>query len=162
MCASCFVLYFPVTCNPSREVTLPNIGVPHYMGVPHRVTYPYPLRYSGDSLMQSASEAGSYLRLMDSCITRLKAQGPSRTCNESKEEEEGERTALIWTRLTKLFTLHLSSPLNYLKFMLKPFQRAKHTKCGGLAMLSNVRFSHILKRGGFIQKCAAVPRRARI
>ena len=28
---------------------------------------------------------GSYLRLIDSCITQLKAQGPSRTCNESKE-----------------------------------------------------------------------------
>ena len=33
-------------------------------------------------------EAGSYLRLIDSCMTQLKAQGPSRTCNESKEEEE--------------------------------------------------------------------------
>ena len=33
------------------------------------------------------TEAGSYLRLIDSCITQLKAQGPSRTCNESKEEE---------------------------------------------------------------------------
>ena len=32
--------------------------------------------------------SGSYLRLIDSCITQLKAQGPSRTCNESKEEEE--------------------------------------------------------------------------
>jgi hypothetical protein len=29
----------------------------------------------------------SYLRLIDSCITPLKAQGPSRTFNESKEEE---------------------------------------------------------------------------
>ena len=29
------------------------------------------------------------LRLIDSCITQLKAQGPSRTCNESKEEEGG-------------------------------------------------------------------------
>ena len=38
--------------------------------------------------MCSGSEAGSYLRLIDSCITQLKAQGPSRTCNESKEEEE--------------------------------------------------------------------------
>ena len=28
-----------------------------------------------------------YLRLIDSCITQLEAQGPSRTCNESKEEE---------------------------------------------------------------------------
>jgi len=35
-------------------------------------------------------EAGSFLRLIDSCITQLKAQGPSRTCNESKEEEEEE------------------------------------------------------------------------
>ena len=31
---------------------------------------------------------GSYLRRIDPCITQLKAQGPSRTCNESKEEEE--------------------------------------------------------------------------
>ena len=34
------------------------------------------------------TDAGSYLRLIDSCITQLKAQGPSRTCNESKEEEK--------------------------------------------------------------------------
>jgi len=33
------VLHCPVTCNPSRAVTLPNIGVPHYIGVPHRVTF---------------------------------------------------------------------------------------------------------------------------
>ena len=37
--------------------------------------------------MCSGSEAGSYLRLIDSCITQIKAQEPSRTCNESKEEE---------------------------------------------------------------------------
>ena len=30
----------------------------------------------------------SYLRRIDSCITQLKAQGPPRTFNESKEEEE--------------------------------------------------------------------------
>ena len=30
----------------------------------------------------------AYLRLIDSCITQLKAQGPARTCNEGKEEEE--------------------------------------------------------------------------
>ena len=35
-----------------------------------------------------STETGSYFRLIDSCITQLKAQGPSRTCNESKEEEE--------------------------------------------------------------------------
>ena len=34
------------------------------------------------------TEAGSYSMLIDSCITQLKAQGPPRTCNESKEEEE--------------------------------------------------------------------------
>ena len=38
--------------------------------------------------MCSGSEAGSYLRLIDSCITQLKAQRPSRTCNEFKEEEK--------------------------------------------------------------------------
>ena len=31
---------------------------------------------------------GSYLRIIHSCITQLKAQRPSKTCNESKEEEE--------------------------------------------------------------------------
>ena len=36
------------------------------------------------------SEADSYLRLIDSCITQLKAQRPSRTCNKCKEEEEEE------------------------------------------------------------------------
>ena len=36
--------------------------------------------------VRSGSEAGSYLRLIDGCITQLKAQGPSRNCNERKEE----------------------------------------------------------------------------
>jgi len=31
---------------------------------------------------------GYKIGLTDSCITHLKAQGPSMTCNESKEEEE--------------------------------------------------------------------------
>jgi len=34
-------LYFPVTCNPSKVVTLPNIGILQCIGVPHRVTCPY-------------------------------------------------------------------------------------------------------------------------
>jgi len=38
----------------------------------------------------SSKLENSYLRLIDSCITQLKAQGPSRTSNESKEEEEEE------------------------------------------------------------------------
>ena len=37
--------------------------------------------------LRSTLNPGSYLRLIDSCITQLKAQGPSRTCNECKEEE---------------------------------------------------------------------------
>jgi len=41
--------------------------------------------------MCSGTEAGSYLRLIDSCITQLEAQGPSRTCNESKEGEKKQR-----------------------------------------------------------------------
>ena len=39
------------------------------------------------SEMCCGEEEGSYCRLLDSCITQLKAQGPSRTCNESKEAE---------------------------------------------------------------------------
>ena len=36
------------------------------------------------------TEAGSYSRLVDSCITHLKAQGPSRTIHESRQEGEEE------------------------------------------------------------------------
>ena len=41
VCCMLLSLYFPVTCNPTRAVTLPNIGVPLYIGVPRRVTYLY-------------------------------------------------------------------------------------------------------------------------
>jgi len=34
------------------------------------------------------TETSSYSGRIDSCITQLKAPGPSRACNESKEEEE--------------------------------------------------------------------------
>ena len=37
------------------------------------------------------AEAGSHLRRIDSCITQLEAQGPARTCNESKEEEKKKK-----------------------------------------------------------------------
>ena len=43
----------------------------------------YPMRQD-----VGGSEAGSVLRRIDSCITQFKAQGPSRACKESKEEEE--------------------------------------------------------------------------
>ena len=38
--------------------------------------------------MFSREALAAQVRLIDSCITQLKAQGPSRTCNESREEEE--------------------------------------------------------------------------
>ena len=41
VCVMVLSLHFPVTCNSSRAVTLPKIGVPQYIGDPHRVTYPY-------------------------------------------------------------------------------------------------------------------------
>jgi len=47
------------------------------------------------------TEAGSYSRLIDSCITQLKAQGPFRTCNESKDEEEE-----VSTQSALAFDLH--------------------------------------------------------
>ena len=41
------------------------------------------------------TEAGSYLRFIDFLfITQLKAQGPSRFCNESKEAEGGSTTVM--------------------------------------------------------------------
>ena len=40
-------------------------------------------------------EADSYMRLTDSCITQLKSQRPSRTCNESKEEEDIAEHAML-------------------------------------------------------------------
>jgi len=49
---------------------------------------PEDLEGLNDTTMHEPCVAGSYLRLIDSCITQLKAQGPSRTCNESQEEEK--------------------------------------------------------------------------
>ena len=53
--------------------------------------------------LSEITEAGSYLRLVDSCITQLNAEGP-RTCDESKEEEEvfreGTRDTVLDNPLT--------------------------------------------------------------
>jgi len=61
----------------------------------------------------SYSQVSGGLGLIDSCITQLKAQGPSRTCNESEEEdEEGFRGVLFEALLlvvSLLFSLLLSS-----------------------------------------------------
>ena len=39
-------------------------------------------------IRSSVSEAGPRLKLKDSCISQLKVQGPSGTCNESQEDEK--------------------------------------------------------------------------
>ena len=53
--------------------------------------------YSGRDCVKSLrSSYTGYLRLIDFCITQLKAQGPSRTCNESKEEWVGRVGGLAW------------------------------------------------------------------
>ena len=51
--------------------------------------------------MCSVSEVGSYLRLIDSCITQLKAQGPSRTCRVKKSSEgvRGSAQKKVWVRV---------------------------------------------------------------
>ena len=51
----------------------------------------------------SGSEAGSYVRLIKSCITQLKAQGPFRTCNESQEEDEKFQSCVVrvWAHLPR-------------------------------------------------------------
>ena len=53
--------------------------------------------------MCSGSEEGSCLRLLDSCITQLKAQGPSWTCNESKEERRRKRVNCSDDRLGRVW-----------------------------------------------------------
>ena len=69
-------------------------GVHYEREIPVRLSRPLSCP-AGTSRPQSAHAydrcrgiSDSYLRLIDSRITQLKAQGPSRTCNESKEEEE--------------------------------------------------------------------------
>ena len=42
------------------------------------------------------TEADSHLRLIDPRITQLEARGPSRTCTESKEEEEALLSVGLW------------------------------------------------------------------
>ena len=42
----------------------------------------------GDPEMCCGNKEGSYSRLIDPSITQRKAQGPSWTCNGSKEEEK--------------------------------------------------------------------------
>ena len=71
-----------IACAPRRTTR----RIHELRAVPVRHSSQFKNNHSTE--MCSGSEAGSYLRFIDSCVTRLKAQGPARTCNESKEEEE--------------------------------------------------------------------------
>ena len=55
------------------------------------------------------TEAGSYLRLIDSGIIQLQAQGPSRTCKESKGEEEKTYSSISQRSTRKLGLRNFSS-----------------------------------------------------
>ena len=48
------------------------------------------------------TEAGSSVRLIDSCITQREAEGHSRTCNESKEEEGSARPEGCLSEISEL------------------------------------------------------------
>ena len=64
-----------------------------------------------------------YLRLTDFCITQLKAQGPSRTCDESKEEEEKQCGARVCSVLAPDERAPSSSVRVKLVFSLNKFRR---------------------------------------
>ena len=51
--------------------------------------------------MCCATEAGSYLRFINSCITQLKAQGPSRTCKGYRESRRCSRDTYPESYITK-------------------------------------------------------------
>ena len=76
-------------CSPSRAglgqtgQTL-GLGVPSPMGAGRESMLDF-MQMEQESARDAppGTEAGSYLKLIDSCITPLNAQGPSRTCNES-------------------------------------------------------------------------------
>ena len=73
---------FPVTCSP-LSVTLPDIGVPQYIGVPHRVTYPYGV---SDEVQRSGLRLPSARRMRprgctpSACPTRSECLGCRVSC----------------------------------------------------------------------------------
>jgi len=81
--------------------------------------------YGRRPVQWSGSEAGSYLRLIDSFNTQHKAQGPSRTCNESKEEEEEEDG-----RVLLILLYYAQSCLKRRLFALEPSKTAPAPHAG--------------------------------
>ena len=75
---------------PDKEPTYPLSNMAHIRQSRPGLSGPSPWNLSSSSLFAPKADKArhTYLRLIDFCITQLKAQGPSRTCDESKEEEE--------------------------------------------------------------------------
>ena len=75
--------------TPDRKFDVHQVASPGRISTQQRLVF---LRFSvkAENRGVVVTEAGSYLRLIDPCITQLEAQGPSRTFNESKEEEAEE------------------------------------------------------------------------
>jgi len=73
------------------------------IATPDHWEFAFKLVLTFDLAWRVRGEWESYLRLIDSCTTQLKAQGPSRTCNESKEEEEWETAQRRYLKLTRIY-----------------------------------------------------------
>ena len=116
----------------------------------------------------------TYLRLIDSCITQLKAQGPSRTCNESKEEEEetcslrGEVASILLTppRKTEASTpclgAHPAFPAWEFQAILRPHCVSLSRKfedtgapCRPVTIRSGVTSSTLLRWSRFSAHCSS-------
>ena len=50
---------------------------------------------TSDNLLYFQDTPAYRYKVIDACITQLKDQGPSRTCKESKEEEEDRYKVLV-------------------------------------------------------------------
>ena len=97
----------------------------------------------------NSSEAGSYLRLIDSCITQLKAQGPSRTGNASKEDcQQGSPRAEVFARSDWGFSAVKSTFVGQSTFVaqqtwiLRVIQTTRRSASPGEAGLDRDRYDH--------------------
>ena len=82
----------PWRLNPKPEIRIPKLETSNQCRhqISNQKLIPHPNVAKRGRFSVSGSEAGSFLRRMDSCITQLEVQGPSRTCYDGKEDEEEE------------------------------------------------------------------------
>ena len=81
----------------------------------------------------SSSEAGSYLRRIDSCITQLKAQGPSRTCNERSATEPSPLCSTFSSSFFFFFFTLVTGPRRSLSLKLSDTRVYEHQIRAALA-----------------------------